>query len=147
MERAVRWKVELEAWDSLKQLAWDSLLPEIQIGQWRIVPLTDAWQLRREALTRRHCADQYVDECLTGDYRLFSVRNNHGKSVATIGWYRAQENELDVLCEAHDQLELQRAIDAGCKIIGINSRNLHTFDVTLDTALCLPKKFRLTVSE
>jgi indole-3-glycerol phosphate synthase len=52
----------------------------------------------------------------------------------------AQENDLDVLCEAHDQLELQRAIDAGCKIIGINSRNLHTFDVTLDTALRLAEK-------
>lgn len=90
--RAVAWRVEREACDTLKNLAWESLLPETQIGQWRIVPLTDAWQLRREALTRRHCCDQYVDECMSGDYRLFSVRSNRGKSVATIGIERKDMN-------------------------------------------------------
>ena len=50
-----------------------------------IVPLTDAWQVRREAITRRHCADQMIDACVAGACRLFSVRNEHGKSVATIG--------------------------------------------------------------
>src|SRR5271157_4313056 len=36
----------------------------------------------------------------------------------------AREQELDVLCEAHDEDELQRAVDAGCDLIGINSRDL-----------------------
>jgi len=44
---------------------------------------------------------------------------------------------LDVLCEAHDQDELARAIDAGVDIIGINNRNLHTFEVDLSTAIGL----------
>jgi indole-3-glycerol phosphate synthase len=44
------------------------------------------------------------------------------------------------LCESHDEKELQRALDAGCNLIGINSRNLHTFEVTLDTALRLAEK-------
>ena len=52
----------------------------------------------------------------------------------------AKLHGLDVLCEAHDEQELQRAIDAGCEMIGINSRNLRTFQVTLDTALRLAEK-------
>ncbi len=42
---------------------------------------------------------------------------------------------LDVLVECHDEIEAQRAVDAGAEIIGINNRNLHTFDVSLDTTL------------
>jgi indole-3-glycerol phosphate synthase len=52
----------------------------------------------------------------------------------------ARSYQLDVLCEAHDEQELERALDAGCRLIGINSRDLRTFDVTLDTALRLAKK-------
>jgi indole-3-glycerol phosphate synthase len=52
----------------------------------------------------------------------------------------ARSHNLDVLCEAHDEEELQRALDAGCDLIGINSRNLHTFEVNLETALRLAEK-------
>jgi len=52
----------------------------------------------------------------------------------------ARSHGLDVLCEAHDELELQRALDAGCDLIGINSRNLHTFEVNLETAFRLAEK-------
>lgn len=52
----------------------------------------------------------------------------------------ARSHGLDALCEAHDEGELQRALDAGCDLIGINSRDLRTFEVTLDTALKLAKK-------
>jgi len=48
---------------------------------------------------------------------------------------RATELELDVLCEVHDGAELQRALDAGCDLIGVNNRNLHTFQVDLNTSL------------
>jgi indole-3-glycerol phosphate synthase len=52
----------------------------------------------------------------------------------------ARTRGLDVLCEAHDDAELQRGLDAGCDLIGINSRNLRTFEVDLQTALELAKK-------
>ena len=44
---------------------------------------------------------------------------------------------LDVLCEVHDEAELQRALEAGCKLIGVNNRDLRTFKVDLETAIRL----------
>jgi len=52
----------------------------------------------------------------------------------------ARSHGLDILCEAHDERELQRALDAGCDLIGVNSRNLQTFEVDLDTAFRLAEK-------
>ena len=39
----------------------------------------------------------------------------------------ARELQLDALCEVHDEAELEQALDAGCDFIGVNSRNLKTF--------------------
>jgi indole-3-glycerol phosphate synthase len=47
----------------------------------------------------------------------------------------ARKLVLDVLCEVHDEVELQRAIEADCDIIGVNSRDLMTFNVDLGTAV------------
>lgn len=52
----------------------------------------------------------------------------------------AQAQSLDVLCEIHDEGELQRALDAGCDLIGVNSRDLKTFRIDLTTALRLGEK-------
>jgi indole-3-glycerol phosphate synthase len=52
----------------------------------------------------------------------------------------AHSYQLDILCEAHDERELQRALDAGCELIGINSRDLRTFEVSLATAVRLVEK-------
>jgi len=50
---------------------------------------------------------------------------------------RAAESGLDVLCEVHDEEELRRAEDAGCGLIGVNSRDLRSFNVDLQTAFRL----------
>jgi indole-3-glycerol phosphate synthase len=52
----------------------------------------------------------------------------------------ARKRELDVLCEVHDNAELQRALDAGCDLIGVNARDLRTFNVDLEITLGLAEK-------
>jgi indole-3-glycerol phosphate synthase len=42
---------------------------------------------------------------------------------------------LDVLCEAHDREEIQRAADLGFDLIGVNSRDLRNFTVRSDSLL------------
>ena len=49
----------------------------------------------------------------------------------------AGEAGLDVLIEVHDAAELDEALTLGADMIGINNRNLHTFDTSLDTTLDL----------
>jgi len=44
---------------------------------------------------------------------------------------------LAALVEVHDHDELAKAIDSGAEIIGVNNRNLATFEVSLDTSLRL----------
>lgn len=39
---------------------------------------------------------------------------------------------LDVLCEAHDDEEVLRLVRMGCDIIGVNNRNLKTFEVDIE---------------
>ena len=48
---------------------------------------------------------------------------------------------LDVLCEVHDGEELQQALDAGFDLIGVNTRDLRTFKVDLETAFALAAQF------
>jgi indole-3-glycerol phosphate synthase len=50
---------------------------------------------------------------------------------------RARDLGVDVLCEVHDEEELGRALEAGCDLIGVNNRDLRTFDLDLTTALRL----------
>jgi indole-3-glycerol phosphate synthase len=57
----------------------------------------------------------------------------------------ARTRGLDVLCEVHDADELLRALDAGCDLIGVNTRDLRTFKLDLQTAFDLGAKLPASV--
>jgi len=62
----------------------------------------------------------------------------------------ALELGMDVLVEVHDGAELDAALQLRTPLVGINNRNLRTFDVTLDTTLGLLSAIppeRLVVTE
>ncbi len=50
---------------------------------------------------------------------------------------KSRELDLDALCEAHSEEELLRALETGCDLVGVNNRDLRTFQVDLNTALRL----------
>ena len=53
----------------------------------------------------------------------------------TISEYRktAESLGMDVLAESHNEYELESVLNAGCTVIGVNNRDLKTFNVSLDT--------------
>lgn len=117
-----------------------SVLTEEQYFQGSLANLCEA-----SAATNLPCLrkDFMVDE-----FQLLEARANRADAVLLIAavlpdpelralYDRARSMGLDVLCEAHDERELQRALGAGCDVIGVNSRDLRTFHVDLETAVHL----------
>jgi hypothetical protein len=80
----MEWKIRLSMASQYKKLYWDSAVSRLSIDGMNAEPITDAWSLRRLAISQRHCADRYIDGCLSGWVRIFRVSDYVGTTVATI---------------------------------------------------------------
>ena len=77
---------------------------------------------------------------------MAALSDNDARELAAA----AAELGLDVLAEVHDQAELERALLLGCRLIGINNRNLKTLSVDLGTTERLTSRVpsdRIVVAE
>jgi indole-3-glycerol phosphate synthase len=86
---------------------------------------------------------------LGADCVLLIVANLQDGQMAELAAV-AKEQNLDVLVEVHDGDELERALRLDTPLLGINNRNLHTFEVSLNTTLELKNRVpadRLVVTE
>lgn len=64
--------------------------------------------------------------------------------------HMAAEIGLATLVEVHDAWELDTALEAGAEIVGVNNRDLQTFEVSIETCLELRRRVpsgRITVAE
>jgi len=118
--------------------------------------LTDEEFFQGSLQNLRRASAQVSVPCLRKDFiveefQLLESRANHADAVLLIVaaladpelsrvCERARRLALDVLCEVHDEGELKRALAAGCEIVGVNSRNLRTFEMDLQTPLRLARQ-------
>jgi indole-3-glycerol phosphate synthase len=83
-------------------------------------------------------------------YQIYETRNAKASAILLIvamlqreelGRFisLATEIGLDAVIEVHDETELAEALDAGARIIGVNNRNLKTFEVDVQTSHRLAK--------
>jgi indole-3-glycerol phosphate synthase len=88
---------------------------------------------------------------IVDEFQLLEARANSADAILLIVAALAQEDltglaraarsrNLDILCEVHDEEELQRALDVGCNLIGVNTRDLRTFKVDPETAFRLAEQ-------
>jgi len=76
---------------------------------------------------------QIFESVIAGaDAILLIVASLDQRSLLTL-YHQAKSCQLDVLVEVHNLEEMELALDLGADIIGINNRNLKTFEIDLAT--------------
>ena len=77
----------------------------------------------------------YESASASADALLLIVAALNDESLRCLRRIAEEELGIDALVEVHDAAEMERAVDAGAKLIGVNNRNLHTFEVSISTSL------------
>ncbi|MDX1491546.1 MAG: indole-3-glycerol phosphate synthase TrpC [Pseudohongiellaceae bacterium] len=88
-------------------------------------------------------------KALGADCVLLIVAALSPTQLAELAAY-ADEIGIDTLVEVHDESELEIALSNGFDLIGVNNRNLHTFETSLETTYRLAKELpagKLLVTE
>ena len=104
----------------LASLRWNTKLPLLRKDF-----LVDSYQI----LEARHAGADAVllIAALLNDATLIKMR------------MEAERYGMEALIEVHNEPELHRALDAGATLIGVNNRDLRSFEVSLDVSLNLAR--------
>src|SRR6185369_11178574 len=79
---------------------------------------------------------QVVESAAAGaDALLLIVAARDDSALVNLRRLTEDHFGMDALVEVHTAEEMRRAIDCGAKIIGVNNRNLATFQVSLETSI------------
>ena len=125
---------------SQAKVAAISVLTEPDYFKGSIKYLQEIQQVTQVPLLRK---DFIVD-----DYMIYQAKANGASAILLIVAILSDDQlnsflqlaidlKLDALVEVHDETEVQRALAAGAKIIGINNRNLQDFSVDFANSLQL----------
>ncbi|MGL4655437.1 MAG: indole-3-glycerol phosphate synthase TrpC [Sarcina sp.] len=121
-----------------------SILTEEKYFRGNLENLAIANELTQKPLLRK---DFIIDEYQIYESKLYGA-DAILLIVAVLGnklkefYELAKSLSLDILVEVHDEFELQRALDCNAEIIGINNRNLKTFDVDIKNTKRLKDKIK-----
>jgi len=140
---------------------WEDLKPSELACQYQsagasaISVLTDTkyFHGRLQDLQEAHKAVQVPclrKEFIIDEYQIYETRVHHADTLLLIVRILSdtqlkdflslgRELGMEPLVEVHNEKEVERAIDAGAKIIGINNRDLDTLEVNIETTLRLKR--------
>jgi indole-3-glycerol phosphate synthase len=134
-----------------------AIAPMLEAGGAAVLSVLTDEKFFQGSLENLHRASASVSiPCLRKDFivdefQILEARANHADAILLIVAaltdaelrslrQSAKSHGLDVLCEVHDEDELNRALDLDCECVGVNSRDLKTFNVSLDRACELATK-------
>ncbi|MFH1868276.1 MAG: indole-3-glycerol phosphate synthase TrpC [Candidatus Omnitrophota bacterium] len=93
---------------------------------------------------------QVYESALAGSDAILLIADILTKENIREFSHLAKSFNMSILCEVHNEEDLEKAISAKADIIGINNRDLHTFKLSIDTTqnlMGLVPKGKIVVSE